>query len=168
MRSTRQESERFWEKAVKVEHGCWEWAGCRNMDRGGYGIFVVCGRNVRAHRYAYRLSYGDIPEGLCVLHTCDNPACVRPDHLFLGTHADNAADRKRKRRSAMGDSHGTRLYSESVRQGTGSKRTHLTRDEVLEIRCLYDEGKSTQAEIARKFGLSRSTVCLIVHRKRWT
>lgn len=94
-------SERFWDKVDKSAD-CWLWTSAKNMD--GYGEMLV-GRGSngrykweRAHRMSYRLAIGPIPKGLWVLHRCDNPPCVRPDHLFLGTAADNAHDRDAKGR----------------------------------------------------------------------
>lgn len=86
--------ERFWGK-VNVRGGdeCWEWlAGTQNRERGEYGKFWVDGDTVPAHRFAYEISKGPIPEGLFVCHSCDNPKCVRPDHLWVGTNEDNMRD----------------------------------------------------------------------------
>jgi hypothetical protein len=90
---------RFWSKVKKVD-GCWEWIGVKA--RNGYGLFTVSGRRLGAHRVVYTLIRGEIPEGFCVLHQCDNPGCVNPEHLFLGTNADNVADRNAKGRTARG------------------------------------------------------------------
>jgi hypothetical protein len=86
--------QRFWRK-VRLGSGCWEWQGARNPR---YGHIHTDGRNIAAHRYAYELAYGPIPKGTVVMHTCDNPGCVRADHLKLGTQADNLADCRRKGR----------------------------------------------------------------------
>jgi hypothetical protein len=90
--------ERFWNKVQKTDD-CWLWMGHR-LARG-YGMISMGGRKGRpelAHRVAYALTYGPIPEGVDVLHRCDNPPCVRPDHLFLGNQAENMADMRRKGR----------------------------------------------------------------------
>ncbi len=91
----------FWNKVNKVPSGCWEWAGGKN---NGYGVLCVSGKTIKAHRYAWILTNGEIPKGegyhgTCVLHKCDNPSCINPDHLFLGSNADNVRDRVAKNRS---------------------------------------------------------------------
>ena len=90
---------RFWDRKVVSPTGCWEWAGARDKD--GYGQTPpLDGRSgaVRAHRLAWTLTNGPIPKGLLVCHHCDNPACINPDHLWLGTSTDNNRDRERKGR----------------------------------------------------------------------
>lgn len=95
--------ERFWRKVDKPngENGCWLWTG--SFTTPGYGQFRADGKNLSTHRYAYEISRGPIPKGLLVCHHCDNPKCVRPDHLFLGTHKDNHDDSVAKgRRNHLG------------------------------------------------------------------
>lgn len=88
---------RFWIKVKPVESGCWEWQAGRDED--GYGQFgPTHGHCLRAPKFAYQQFVGDVPDGLIVMHTCDNPPCVRPDHLRLGTYAENTADMFRKGR----------------------------------------------------------------------
>lgn len=90
---------RFWLQVNFRREGCWPWIGGR--DRDGYGRLWAWGEKVMAHRLAWRLSTGPIPEGLCVLHRCDHPPCVRPDHLFLGTQRENLEDRDLKGRAVV-------------------------------------------------------------------
>lgn len=108
--------DRLWSK---VERGpaCWVWQAHRN--RAGYGQFWFEGRSQKAHRIVWIITYGEIPDGLCVLHRCDNPPCCNPEHLFLGTKADNTADMdaKGRRRSAYGDAHGSRTHPEQLARG---------------------------------------------------
>ena len=89
---------RFWSR-VRRSDGCWEWIGVRTVKRYGRHTEPLTGRKLRAHRLSWEIHFGPIPDGLCVLHHCDNPPCVRPDHLFLGTDKDNSVDRVRKGRN---------------------------------------------------------------------
>src|SRR2546422_11309402 len=95
--------ERFWAKVQKLPNdGCWIWTAHTNEH--GYGrLSIKRGVVERAHRISWRLHFGSIPDGLCVLHKCDNPPCIRPDHLFLGTKTDNSVDRQTKHRAPHGE-----------------------------------------------------------------
>lgn len=97
--------ERFWQN-VGVSADCWEWQGTK--DSKGYGLITDRRKNIGAHRLSWQLCYGPIPDGLYVCHSCDNPSCVRPEHLFLGTNQDNQRDASAKGRSAFGDRNGAR------------------------------------------------------------
>ena len=133
---------------------CWEWTGSR--DQTGYGLLKAEGnrlRTVRAHRVAWEVTFGSIPEGLWVLHHCDNPPCCNPAHLFLGTNDDNQADRIAKGR---GPNH----------HGQRNPNARLTASDVEQIRELVAAGH-THRQVARQFGVNRSTVGYVVAGKRW-
>ena len=137
--------ERFWEKVDK-SGDCWEWiASC---DRGGYGQFSVGFKKYRAHRFAWELVNGPITTGMCVCHTCDNRKCVRIDHLFLGTFAENLKDMVDKGRSNVGVRHWN---------------SKLTDVQTVEIR----DSDQTCRQLAKDFGVSFQTVSKIKNEKRW-
>ena len=130
---------------------CIEWTGHR--DPGGYGKVYTDGRQVGAHRHIWEECFGPIPEGECVLHKCDNPPCVNPSHLYLGTQRDNARDRERRGRGN---------HASGERNG-GSK---LTDAQCREMRKLREEtGMSTQ-KLARKFGIGKSQAWNIISGNR--
>lgn len=144
-------NDRFWSKVetrgpvVRPPLGpCWTWTG------GGsrYGTLSVKNRTVNAHRLSWELAHGAVPPGLLVLHRCDNPRCVRPAHLFLGSQAENIADRDAKGRNLTGQR---------------SPRAKLTEAEAREI--LASEETSTQ--LARKLGVSCSTVKAVRSGQNW-
>jgi hypothetical protein len=141
----------FWTR-VRKGGGCWEWAG--HVNSHGYGMFCVKGKSLTAHRLSYIYTYGAIPEGLSVLHHCDNPLCVRPDHLWLGTQLDNLADMKAKGRGR-------------TPRGAESPRAKLTWDQVSEIRTRYRNGGVTQKQLGREYGVNPSVISLIIHDKQW-
>jgi hypothetical protein len=138
--------EHFWAK-VKKSDDCWEWTAKRNNK--GYGLFRTKPKHTwtftTASRIAYELTYGPIPKGKWVLHTCDNRGCVRPDHLFLGTHSDNMRDMRNKGRG------GTQI---------------LVSSDVIKIRRLRAKG-IPRAIVATQFGVSIATVKNITMGKTW-
>jgi hypothetical protein len=148
-------------------NGCWTWNG--SVSNTGYGRIGVCPGRKQVHRLSWELFHGKIPDGLHVLHKCDNPLCVNPDHLFLGTQMDNNLDRTLKGRTASGDSNGMRRHPERVSRGERNGRAKITEEIVLEIRRLYVKGSRVygQASLARKFGLSQPYVGDIVNRLKW-
>ncbi len=158
--------ERFW-RYVQKSDGCWEWTGYRGT--GGYGQIgegTGQGRNLTAHRVSWLLHFGSIPPGLFVCHHCDNPPCVRPDHLFLGTAQINVADRERKGRGAKGAG----LYALHPERRARGERVHLARlteDQVREIRARYAAGGVKQSDLARAYNVSRGSIGPIVRGETW-
>lgn len=150
-------AERFWEKVDKetTPTGCWVWIAFRHP-KNGYGRIIVNGRVEQAHRVSWRIALGE-PGELQVLHKCDNPPCVRPDHLFLGTHQENMDDKVAKDRQ-------THIGAPT---GAENGMAKLTGPCVEEIRAKYSDGLATQKELGRQFGVSRTTISLIVNNKRW-
>lgn len=126
--------------------GCWLWEGSAGPKN--YGVMRIDGKAQRAHRVSYSLYFGKIPEGKQVLHRCDTPCCVNPEHLFLGTNADNMADRDAKCRMAKGERHGMAKITER------------------QARAIYTES-GTYKEIGSRYGISGDAVGLIKRRKKW-
>lgn len=138
---------------TRTEAGCIPWTGSVN-DRG-YGIInsvLVPAGTKRASHVAYELFYGPVPKELCVCHRCDNPICVAPSHLFVGTKAENIADKVAKGRQARGERNGKVL---------------LTEDKVRDIRNRYEGRNESARQLAREYGVSFSCVQDIVYRKTW-
>jgi len=150
--------ERFWSKVDK-SGDCWLW---RAAVASGYGTFRgPDGHMIGAHRMSYLLSHGEIPEGLQVLHTCDNKLCVRPDHLFLGTQQDNMDDMIQKGRQALGDQ-----LNHRAQVGEQNHNAGLSGCIVDRVRRLHRDGYR-QCEIARLVGATKANVWAIVHNKSW-
>lgn len=148
---------RFWQKVdISIGHGpkqnCWEWKGSRNSH--GYGAFGFEGRVTGAHKVAYILTFGPIPEGQCVLHECDNPSCVRPLHLFLGTKKDNFDDMIKKRRQS----------NEFEKQQRDGK---LSAEIVKEMRALYATGQYTMAKLGAMFHVAPTTAQQAIAGRYW-
>jgi hypothetical protein len=148
------DAQRFWAKVDKGP-GCWTWTAHKN--RTGYGKFYFEGNaGSLAHRVAWALAYGDPPVDKMVCHHCDNPACVRPDHLFLGTCEDNHKDKARKGRCRNG-------WDTGVMQGRSLAWKRMSASDVERIHALHGAGVS-QSNIAKMVGFSPMTVSRAIHR----
>lgn len=134
----------FWEQAGPP--GCWEWSGARDKD--GYGqTRSRMGGRVKAHRRAWEIAYGSIPQGFLVCHRCDNPPCVRPDHLYLGTALQNQTDR----------------WDRGV---TRSPR-RFTPEQVRDIRRRYATGTIRQRELAEEYDTRQAVISRVIHRRTY-
>lgn len=131
---------------------CWEWT--ESKDSRGYGQFIFANIRYRSHRVAFELSCGPIPDGLHACHSCDNPGCCRPEHLWLGTHAENMADRDQKGRHR------------GWKNGSEHHLSKLTEEDVPEIRQRAANGE-TRANIARTYGVSHQAIGHVIKRRRW-
>lgn len=151
---------RFWINVEKGD-GCWIWKGAKLGF--GYGMMRFNGRNTGAHRASWLLHFGEIPEAMFVCHRCDNPGCVRPDHLFLGTHQDNVADAVSKGRQARGVSFANR----PVLRGEACGASKLTEAQVIAIRAKWEAGNVTKMDLVREFGVTHPTIRRIISRKIW-
>lgn len=154
---------RFWAKVESPNNkGCMNWVGLR--DKAGYGVFGNthtwclsyrdCGE-IKTHRISWVLNFGKILNNLWVLHKCDNPSCVNPDHLWLGTSQENTHDREKKGR------HGPGCLGES------NPATPLKEVDIIKIRKLWATGVWRQYELADLFGVGQSSISEIIHRKTW-
>ena len=143
--------DKFWEKVDRSD-GCWIWQG--SLNNRGYGQINLDGKRQLAHRVSWEMANGPIESGLNVLHHCDNPPCIRPDHLFLGTSQDNALD----------------MVSKGRHKGNPNGKTpkpNLDASQVTAIRELYKTGKYSQSELGERFGMCRMTINNIVNRRTW-
>jgi hypothetical protein len=141
---------RFWDRVIKTDT-CWLWDNLT----GRYGYFYDGTKDVSVHRFSYELKYGKIPEGLNVCHKCDVTHCVNPEHLFLGTQADNLKDCQLKGRKRNGPSYGEK-----------NGNSKLTEDNVREIRVLLSQ-KMPMTHIGKLFSIDHSTVSSIRDCKTW-
>jgi hypothetical protein len=144
MNAIEEEARRFWSN-VNKEGACWIWLG--GVGTHGYGFFRFLGVQLLAHQVAFMLSCGEVPDDMKVCHTCDNRICCKPEHLFLGTQADNMRDCTFKGRA-----------------GITSK---LSSEQVDEIRVLYATGKFFQRTLADEYGVDQATICHIIRNESW-
>lgn len=144
--------ERFWSKIDKENNpnDCWEWMACKN--RKGYGDFGINGITYQAHRLSFLIHNGGSVDGMLVCHKCDNPSCVNPDHLWVGTTQENTLDMLKKGRSLKGEYHPI---------------SKLTEEIVLRIRLLYQGGGHSHSTLSQMFAIHSRTVGNIVNRERW-
>lgn len=127
-------------------NGCWEWSGGKNAS--GYGVFCINSKPIPAHRASWEAHYNKpIPKGKWVLHACDNPACINPNHLFLGTHQDNVTDKVMKGRQSRGETLGK-----------------LSESDVLTIR----NSSEPQRALAERYGVSVQNISKVQRREIWT
>lgn len=148
--------ERFAESFVpEPNSGCWLWLGSKRS-QNGYGRIKAGGRTVPAHRYAWELFRGPIPDGMIVCHKCDVPPCVNPNHLFVGTHKDNAADRDTKGRAG-------KTGAKNPRRGTDNHAAKLSPALVRKIR----RDKRPQYVIAEEYGMSQAAIWAVKARVTW-
>jgi hypothetical protein len=145
--------ERFWPKVIRGD-SCWEWQGAK--DPSGYGRVKVGDGTKLAHRVAWELTSGPVPDDLFVLHHCDNPSCCRPDHLFLGTNQDNMTDMVAK---------GRYKARHNLPNGERQHLAKLTEEQVRLMRSLHPGRTATS--LAHEFGVSVATACKVIRHETW-
>lgn len=150
MKINKKIKERFWAKVKKGgEDDCWEWIGAKARK---YGYSKIKGKFIGAHKLSYKINKGLIPKGILVLHSCDNPPCVNPKHLWLGTQLENMKDRDKKGRMARGEKIGI---------------CKLTQKQVNEIREKYNKRDISQRGLAKQYKISQFNISLIINNKTW-
>jgi len=147
-------TERFWRRTKWQENGCREWQGAQH--EFGYGVVGIGKQTLKTHRVAWWLTNGPIPEGMQVLHKCDNPPCVNPEHLFLGTDLDNQRDAMQKGRHSK----------PPVWNGAANPAAKLAPNNVKMVRRMLSVGY-THRQIARIFGVTKSTIGRIARGTHW-
>lgn len=152
---TKNTEKQFWEKVNKPGPAlCWPWLGYKKKE--GYGQFYWDGKIILAHRMAWEFTFGPIPPGMKICHTCDNPPCCNPAHLFMGTQADNVNDMTKKGRQVT-----------IPLRGETNPMHKLTWEQVGEIRRLYLTGNYSQSTLGKIFGMSQTGIGLIARNKIW-
>lgn len=148
--------ESFHEKYIKQQNGCWNWVA--GADKHGYGrIGIGFPKTEVSSRFSWKLYNGAIPCGLHVCHKCDNPKCVNPDHLFLGTPQDNRLDSKRKQRDSP----------PPVHFGSTHHKAKIDESIVVKIRELYSTTNLSQRKLSAMFGVSQTVIGRIIRRELW-
>lgn len=148
----------FWARVHRPKSGCWEWQGGKKSKIKGrdYGVVWMRGKKRNAHKIAWEYSNGPVPDGLFVLHSCDNPPCCNPEHLFLGTHLDNVKD-------CISKGRGNR------EKGQDRYNAKLSEKDILEIRERYKPRDKTDSgrALANQFKVRTSMISAIINRRRW-
>lgn len=151
-------------KFIDKTNDCWNWIG--NKDKDGYGMFEPKIKEARrAHRYSYFINFGEIPKGMCVCHNCDNPSCVNPNHLFLGTTYENVKDRVNKGRTAKGINNGAYTHPEKINKGEQVGTSKLCYNDIIEIRKAATT--ISRRKLGKLFNVSHNTICRIVNHESW-
>lgn len=145
------------------KRACWIWE--KMVTKKGYGTVTYHQKHMRAHRVAYILFRGEIPEGMLVCHKCDNPSCCNPSHLFLGTNADNMKDRDRKKRQCRGEARSAVARKHSPR-GSRHHKAVINEDQVREIRVMHSKG-IPRKKIAEHIGVRINVIHRVVTRRFW-
>ena len=171
---TLEQQQKFWGLVDKTpgfgpNGNCWGWKASKH--ECGYGYFKIVEHTYKAHRVSYRLAYGAIPVNLYVLHSCDNPSCVNPKHLWIGTAADNTSDMMQKGRhrppKLYGNKNGHYTKPEKTPRGEHNWNAKLTEKKIFEIRSKHAKGAHTQQKLADAYAVSPSLISRIIRRKAW-
>lgn len=159
--------QRFWSKVdIKGENECWLWIAARFKE--GYGAFKLNGQNKKASRVAFVISNGSIPNGMLVCHSCNNPPCCNPKHLFAGSYDDNMKHMIACGRSLAGDLNPMRIGGDFVIRGEKHPSSKMTQEKVLDIRKRHADKTASLGFLAREYGVTKQSIYAIVHRKSWT